>query len=281
MRHVKFKFALNSSTLFPFNLNILEQIRIATEAGYDGIELWMKDIVTFLESGGSLRELRDCITDHGISLVNTITFFNWSDEDEQRMKEGLKEAKEEMRILKEIGSRAVAAPPCENMENLSLAEIADHFVTLTTLSEQIGLDVYLEFWGHAKKLATLSEAMFIALESGLPNVKFLLDTFHMYKGGSSFDNLAYLKRENIGIFHVNDYPKYPTRNQITDRERLFPGDGVITTEKVVSYLENINYQGYLSLELFMESFENQTPTAVAAYGLKKMKQAYLGKSVGG
>ncbi len=31
----------------------------------------------------------------------------------------------------------------------------------------------------------------------------------------------------------------------------------------------------------MESFENQTPTAVAAYGLKKMKQAYLGKSVGG
>ncbi|MCV9885082.1 sugar phosphate isomerase/epimerase family protein [Metabacillus halosaccharovorans] len=273
MRDVKF--SLNASTLFPFDLNVIDQIKVAAHAGFDGIELWVKDIQEYLEKEGSIKELINCIEASGIDVVNAITFFKWSDTDEGTRQQGLKEAEREMTLVKEIGCKAVAAPPSGDMAALPLQKIAEHFSELTELANRIGIDVYLEFWGKAPKLSTLSEAMIIALESGLPDVKLLVDPFHMYTGGSHFSGLAYLKSEHIGIFHVNDYPSHPTRKSITDKDRVFPGDGIAPTAEVANYLEKINYNGYLSLELFIENYHNQSALEVARYGLEKMKQTYL------
>ncbi|MGP4039775.1 sugar phosphate isomerase/epimerase family protein [Gracilibacillus sp. D59] len=270
-----FKFALNTSTLFPFELDVIEQIRVAAEAGYDGIELWVKDIESYLKEGGSLKTIKEFLSDRNISVVNAITFFKWSDADESTRVKGLVEAEQEMLLLKEIGCKAVAAPPSGNMDDLELEIIAEHFTALTTIAKRMDMEVYLEFWGKANKLATLSEAMYVAMESGLSDVKFLLDPFHMYTGGSYFTSLSYLNQRNIGIFHVNDYPENPTKEQITDSERLFPGDGVAPTEEIANYLEEMNYQGYLSLELFIENYSNRSALEVATHGLKKMKQTYL------
>ncbi len=270
-----FKFALNASTLFPFELDVIEQIRIAAEAGYDGIELWVKDIESYLDKGGSLKTIKEILADKSISVVNAITFFKWSDVHEPTRVKGLVEAEKEMTMLKEIGCKAVAAPPSGNMDDLTLETIAEHFTALTTIARRMDMEIFLEFWGKANKLATLSEAMYIAMESGLSDVKFLLDPFHMYTGGSCFTNLAYLNQRNIGIFHVNDYPEHPPKEQITDSERQFPGDGIAPTEQIANYLVEMNYQGYLSLELFIGNYGNQSALEVATHGLKKMKQTYL------
>ena len=273
MRDVKF--SLNASTFFPFDLDVINQIKVAAHAGYDGIELWVKDIQDYLEKEGSIKELIECIEVSGIEVVNAITFFKWSDADEGTRQQGLKEAEREMTLLKEIRCKAVAAPPSGDMAALPIQKITEHFTELSELADRIGIDVYLEFWGKAPKLSTLSEAMFIALESGLPDVKLLLDPFHMYTGGSHFSGLAYLKSEHIGIFHVNDYPAHPTRKSITDKDRVFPGDGIAPTAEIATYLEKMNYNGYMSLELFIENYHNQSALEVARYGLEKMKQTYL------
>jgi len=270
-----FKLSLNASTLFPFDLNVINQINVAASAGYDGIELWVRDIQNYLEMVGSIKELTKCIDKSGIEVVNAITFFKWSDANEATRRQGLKEAEQEMALLKEIGCKAVAAPPIGNVADLPLQTIAEHFRELTVLADRIGIDVYLEFWGKAPKLKTLSEAMFVALESGLSDVKLLIDPFHMYTGGSSFNGLAYLKQEHIGIFHVNDYPAYPPRDEVTDTERVFPGDGIAPSAQVANYLEKMNYKGYLSLELFIENYRNQSALEVARHGLEKMKLTYL------
>src|SRR5215470_15584549 len=65
-----FKTALNTSTLSPFELDIKQQVRIAAEAGYAGIELWFKDIDAYLASGGTIRDLRTYVRDTGIAIVN-------------------------------------------------------------------------------------------------------------------------------------------------------------------------------------------------------------------
>ncbi|SHM75425.1 sugar phosphate isomerase/epimerase family protein [Gracilibacillus kekensis] len=270
-----FKFAINTSTIIPFDLSVIDQVKVAAEAGYDGIELWVKDLQAFLEKGGSLNELTDCLKESDIEVVNAISFFKWSDSDEATRKQGLLEAEQEMKLLKEIGCKAVAAPPSGNLADIPLQTIADHYHELIMLANQIGIDVYLEFWGKALKLKTLSEAIFIAIESELPDVKILLDPFHMYIGDSNFTGLAYLRQEHIGIFHVNDYPAEPQRDVINDSDRVFPGDGIAPTEQIATYLEKINYNGYLSLELFIEDYGTQSALEVARYGLKRMKQTYL------
>lgn len=268
------KFALNTSTLFPFELDVLEQIKVSAEAGYDGIELWMKDILHYLEAGGTPEAIKDYLEEHEVALVNAITFFKWSDSNEEIRKAGLQQAEEEMSILKRLGCRAVAAPPTGDVVNVSLEAMAKNFAQLTQIAENNGIEVYLEFWGMADTLSTLSEAMYVAMESGLPDVKILVDFFHMYTGASSLESLDYVKRQHVGIIHVNDYPATPSRETITDSDRVFPGDGLLPTEKITDYLTAIQYDGYLSLELFIENYGEQTAAEVASHGLEKMKAAY-------
>lgn len=270
-----FKTALNASTLFPFQLDVIEQVSVAAEAGYDGIELWVKDIESYLDNGGTIQKLRNAAENHGISVVNAIAFFKWSDEDDEIRKQGLKQAEREMSWLAELGCGAVAAPPCGNVRDVSLETIAVHFAELVELGRRIGVEPYLEFWGRAEKLSRLSEAIYIAIESEIRDAKILLDPFHMYTGGSNVDDLSYLTREHIGIVHVNDYPVSPSREHIADRDRVFPGDGIAPTQKIADYLNHCGYRGYVSLELFIEDFGSQTPLMVARHGLEKITESYF------
>jgi sugar phosphate isomerase/epimerase len=269
-----FKTALNASTLFPFKLSVPEQVRVAAEAGFAGIELWVKDIEAYLAAGGTLPELRAVVADAGIAVVNAIAFFPWADADDATRERGFAQAEREMRMLAELGCAAVAAPPFGNVASVSLTAMAGHFAHLAELARGIGIEPYLEFWGRAHTLSRLSEALYVAMESGMPDARLLLDPFHMYTGGSELTSLAYLRGANIGIVHVNDYPAAPAREQITDAERVFPGDGVAPTHAFAGMLHRAGYHGYLSLELFIESYHSQNALEVARSGLAAMNMAY-------
>lgn len=213
-----FKTSLNASTLFPFKLDIKEQIRIAAETGYEGIEIWVRDLEAYLAKGHSLQSLKRYVSDTGISLVNAITFFKWADANDAVREQGFVQVKHEMEMLTELGCAAVAAPPFGSMEGVTLDEMAVHYARLVTLGRNIGIEPYLEFWGRAKQLSKLNEAAYVLMESGVPDAKLLLDPFHMYTGGSRMEGLAYLNGNRIGIVHVNDYPASPWQAEIADRE---------------------------------------------------------------
>lgn len=269
-----FKPALNASTLFPFRLGVQEQVRIAAEAGFEGIELWVKDIEAYLAGGGTVKELKKYVSDTGIALVNAIAFFKWSDEDEEVRAHAFVQAEKEMELLAELGCAAVAAPPFGQVEQVSLEAMAANFARLAGLASRIGIKPYLEFWGRAKRLSRLSEAMYVAMESGVPDAQLLLDPFHMYTGGSSIDVLGYVNGERIGIVHANDYPAVPARETIADRDRVFPGEGVAPSAKLAQLLYDSGYRGYLSLELFIEHFGAKSALDVAKAGLASLTGTY-------
>ncbi len=269
-----FKTALNASMLFPFALDVKQQVRVAAEAGFEAIELWVKDIDAYLDSGGTIKDLRAYIADTGIALANAIAFFRWADADDAPREAGLAQAEREMRMLAALGCPAIAAPPYGNMEGNTLESMAGQFARLADIARTIGIEPYLEFWGRASKLSRLSEAVFIAMESGLPDVKILLDPFHMYTGGTDVNSLAYLNGRNIGLVHVNDYPAVPGKQQITDQDRVFPGEGIAPVKEFARLLDRSGYRGYLSLELFIESYGGESAVEVARRGRAAITSAY-------
>ncbi len=269
-----FRTALNASTLFPFALDVPAQVRIAADAGFDGIELWVKDVEAYLATGGTTTKLRASIAATGVNVVNAIAFFPWADADEATRERGFAQAAHEMQLLAELGCPAVAAPPFGDLAGTTLAAMADHFARLVDLGRQIGVEPYLEFWGRAKTLSRLSEAVFVAIESGRADVKLLLDPFHLYTGGSAMTGLAYLNGANIGIVHVNDYPAVPSREQITDADRVFPGEGIAPTPEFARLLDHAGYHGYLSLEVFVASYGVEAALDVAKRGVAAIRNAY-------
>lgn len=269
-----FKMALNASTLFPFKLDIKEQITIAAQAGYEGIEIWVRDIFQYLERGGSVSELRKHIDDSGLTVVNAIAFFPWADVDTSVREQGLVQAEKEMCLLQALGCASTAAPPYGDVEGVTLDDMAQRFARLVEVGRNVGVEPYLEFWGRAKQLFSLSQAMYVAIQSGVSGAKILLDPFHMYTGGSAIAGLEYVKGSHIGIVHVNDYPAQPPRSTITDADRVFPGDGIVPTKTLATLLQQTGYHDFLSLELFMSETGEHSALDIATIGLAKCKNAF-------
>ncbi|MFB9275383.1 sugar phosphate isomerase/epimerase family protein [Cohnella cellulosilytica] len=269
-----FRAALNASTLFPYKLGIREQIRIAAQAGYDGIEIWMKDLQQYAAGGGSAAELRREAADAGIEIANAISFIPWADDDEAVRRQAAAQTDEELALLAELGCPSFAAPPFGDVADASLDEIAERFAVLAERCRRHGVAPVLEFWGRAPKLNRLSEAVYVAMQSRVPDATLLLDPFHMYTGGSSLADLDFLSADRIGIVHANDYPEQPPRETIGDEDRLFPGDGIAPSGEFARRLDRLGYRGYLSLELFLRGVGGLSAPELARFGLDKMKSAY-------
>lgn len=274
MGEFPFRASLNASTLFPFRLDIREQIRTAAEAGYEGIEIWMRDLQDYASKGGSAARLRQEAADLGIEIVNAISFIPWADADAGVRVKGKRQADEELSLLAELGCPAFAAPPFGSVEGVALGEMAERYAGLAEQARGYGIAPILEFWGRAKTLSRLGEAIEVARLSGLANVPLLLDPFHLYTGGSDLNDLSQLNAEDIGIVHANDYPASPPRETIADADRLFPGDGAAPSAELAKALAACGYRGFLSLELFRSDYEGRSALETARHGLNKMREAY-------
>lgn len=269
----KIRFCLNTSTIRGEKLSIAEKVKIAAGAGYDAIEPWIGELRDYERDGGSIADLQKQISDAGLTVESSIGFAEWIVDDDARRAAGLENAKKDMDILKRIGGKRIAAPPAgaTDRDDMDLFKVAERFRTLVDLGVKMDVKAQLEVWGFSKCLSRLSEVMFVVVESKHPQAIVLPDIYHLYKGDSGFDSLKMVSGKVIEVFHMNDYPSKPSRTEINDAARVYPGDGVAPLKQTLRDLLNAGFTGVLSLELFNPEYWKQDPMLVAKTGLEKMK----------
>lgn len=269
----EFVFCLNTGTIRGQRLSIDKMVEIAAKAGYQAIEPWISDVEDYRRAGGSLSDLKKKIADLGLTVESAIGFPQWAVDDDNARAKGVERAKFEMDLIAQIGGKRVAAPPSGVNRNpgLDLNKVAERYRVLLEAGDQIGVVPQLEFWGASANLNKLSQCMYVALETGHPKACVLADVFHMYKGGSPFEGLALCGESALQVFHMNDYPDQPPREQINDGGRVMPGDGVAPMKKIIQYLNLSGGRKVLSLELFNKKYYEMDPLEAAKIGIEKMK----------
>ena len=272
------EYALNTSTIRCGELSLIEKIEVTARAGYDGIEPWVKEIDEYAAGGGDVEDLGERITDEGLATVNLIGFFEWCSPDADARRKGLEEARRCFELARRVKCPYVAAPPIGIHQTAGgdLFDLAGRYAELIALGADFGIVPVLEFWGIAKTLGTLGEALLVAAESGRQEACILADVFHIYKGSGHFEGLNLIGPDSIAIFHLNDYPASPNRDEIKDSDRVYPGDGIAPYPEIVTCLEKAGFSGVISLELFNRSYWGQDALTVAKTGLEKMKQVITG-----
>ena len=88
----KLKYCLNTSTIHGEVIPIVDQVTIAQKAGYDSIEIWLRDVDKYTASGGSLPDLRKRISDAGLTLESAIAFAPWILMDKESHQKALNQA---------------------------------------------------------------------------------------------------------------------------------------------------------------------------------------------
>jgi 2-keto-myo-inositol isomerase len=268
-----FTYCLNMATIRGHHLGFVKELEVASNAGFHGVEIWMESLQTYLNNGGTLRDAKKRIDDLGLLIENCIGFAPWIIEDEAKRKAGLEQMKREMEMLAQIGCKRTAAPPvgATDVPMLDLKRVAERYRAALELGDKTGVIPQLEMWGFSKNLSRVSEVMYVALESGHPSARVLLDIFHLYKGGSSLDTLPLMRSSAIEILHMNDYAPNLPASSITDADRIYPGDGVAPVRRVLQLLKNPNKPLIISLEVFNKNYYKQDAIEVAKTALAKMK----------
>ncbi|MDJ1506679.1 sugar phosphate isomerase/epimerase family protein [Xanthocytophaga agilis] len=269
-----FIYSLNMSTIRGQNLGFVKELEVASKAGFRSVEIWMDSLQTYLDKGGSLSDARKRISDLGLTIENAIGFAQWIVDDETTRQKGVEQLKREMDRLAQLGCHRTAAPPmgATQVPGLDLKRAAERYRTIVELGVKMTVIPQLELWGFSQNLSRLSEVSYVAVESGHPSARMLLDVYHLFKGGSSLDSLPLIGKTGIEVFHVNDYAASANPSTITDGDRVYTGDGVAPIGRILQALAPTDRPLVISLEVFNKNYYAQDALLVAQNALAKMKQ---------
>jgi len=268
-----FIYSLNMSTIRGHQLGLVKELETASKAGFRSVEIWMDSFNTYIEKGDTIADLNKRIKDLGLKVENCIGFAQWIVDDEATRQKGVEQLKKEMDMLASIGCFRTAAPPMGATKDpgLDLKRAAERYNTILELSKQTGVVPQLELWGFSQNLNRLSDVLYVAAESGHPSARLLLDVYHIYKGGTSVDSLHLVGKAGLEIFHINDYPANIAPENISDPDRIYPGDGVAPIRQILQHVRRPDKPVVLSFEVFNKTYYSQDALLVCKTALSKMK----------
>lgn len=268
------RYAINASTLRAYELGFLEQVRAVAASGFKGFEPWMKDVHAAL-ADGTFAEAKRIADAAGLEFVNGIAFGRWADPDPAVRAEGLAETKKDMLALKRLGCPRIAASMFgvqkPGAPKLTADEIAERFKAVLALGDETGVQPLLEYWGHSVNLNTPAAALEVLAKAGREDTAILADVYHTYRGGGWFGDFAKLKASQLPVLHVNDFTFEKNRGELTDVDRVWPGDGKAPWKSIFAMLDAIGADPWLSIELFNPEYCRATPARTLAVGMDKFE----------
>ena len=268
-----FTYCLNMATIRGHNLGFVKELETASSAGFRSVEIWMDSLQTYLNKGGTLNDAKKRLNDLGITIENNIGFAQWIADDGAVRQKGVEQMKREMEMLAQIGCKRTAAPPIGATETpgLDLNKIAERYRTILEIGDTTGVVPQLEMWGFSKNLSRANEVLYVAMQTGHPSAKVLLDVFHLYKGGTPLDTLHLMSSMAVDILHINDYPANVSPADITDADRVYAGDGIAPIKLILQILNKQDQPLIISTEVFNKNYYSQNALTVAKTALAKMK----------
>ena len=264
------KIALNGATTM--NADLTTDIKAASAAGYELIELWASKLRRYLETN-TVADLKTLLDENNLEpfSINSIEHVTFrSAEDYEKIKA---ECEEYSRIAGQINCPYVVVVPGKLPENATEAEIISESVNvlneLADIAEKHNVGLAFEFLGQTDcSVQTLDLDKKIIERVNRENVGLVIDTFHFYAGNSSFEAIETLDPKKLFIFHINDAEDLP-KTDLTDAHRLYPGEGILPIKEIKERFDKIGYDRMVSIEIFRPEYWSEDPFEVA----KKAKAA--------
>jgi 2-keto-myo-inositol isomerase len=259
------KLALNGATTM--RADLAADIRAASNAGFDCLEIWASKLRNFLKSNAT-ADLKSLFDEHevepySINSIERITF-----RDGEAHAKLLDECEQLCRIASEINCPYVVVVPSPLPHDESWDEVVKESVRvleeLGRIAERHGVALAFEFLGQPRcSVQTLEQASEIVERLARHNVGLVIDSFHFYAGGSSIESIDALDAQKLFIFHINDAEDLP-REELEDRHRLLPGLGILPLKEIIGALRRINYNRVTSVEIFRPEYWERDPQELAS-----------------
>jgi sugar phosphate isomerase/epimerase len=249
------------------NLSADETIRVAAQAGFDGVDLLVRDLV---QSGADPQSVRGRMNELGVRGGAWPLPVHWRG-DANRFADDLRElprfaSAAAVLGLHRTGTWVLPATdgvlfPGANSDDLLRQTVAFHVERLGKIAEILadhGSRLGLEIMGPASARRGRGAAFahtyhrlaheLATLRDQHPNVGLLVDAFHLFAAGEEIEAGFLWGRNSVVWVHLADSASQD-RTQLLDQERALPGEtGLADCRGLLKRLAEVGYDGPVTVE---------------------------------
>lgn len=243
--------SMNETTTFRWSFE--EDVAKYAAAGISAIGVWRQKL-----SDCGPTKARDLLDQHGLKVSHLFWAGGFTGSDGRTHRESVEDAAEALRTAAELGCRTLVVNTgpraghtykhARRLVQTALAELVPQACELdVTLAVEAMRDGCADEWTF---LTTLDETLQFLAEVASPQVKMVLDTYHLGQEGGLADRLAAIVPQ-VAIVQLGDARRPPVGEQ--NRCRL--GEGVVPLVEIIAALKAAGYDGYYDVELLGEELE--------------------------
>ena len=232
-----------------FQQDLASAFQTVSEIGYQGVELFLPSA-----EGVDAEEINDLLGKNGLEVGMLAAVgdlvgndINMGHPDAGVRKAFLDRAPVHLKLASALGARVPIGFTRGYIRlNTTKADVDGWFLEsleiYAKIAEDLGVTLVLEPINRHEinYINRTDEALEIIETAGLPNVKLLLDTYHMNIEEVSIPRTILKAGKHIGHFHF------------VDSNRRAPGYGHLDMKEIYMCLKEIGYGGFLGVEAFPE-----------------------------
>ena len=264
MNVLKDRIALHTWTLD--STPLVDALRIASVAGYHGVELRYVDFMRCREAGMSEPAIVKVVRDANlpVAVIGTENGVLYEAGDElERLLRSLRYVCER---AVELGCGVIMMPPGRVAE-VGANDAATNLATCADMTAGYGLKLALEFNSRHPILHTLEAGLELVDAVAMKNCGLLLDTYHLHCSGGTASSFKEVPVDRIVTVQFSDAPPGPWSRSGVAIDRLPPGKGVVPFVDIFRTLIEIGYAGTMSYEAPNPAQWNRPADVVASEGL--------------
>ena len=262
-----YKKALHTKSIW--KSNIMSDIRIAKEAGFDAIEVAGTKIWDYVETGRSLDDIVERLNQYNMKIISINDICHVERTDDDAVRETLAETEKLSAIAQKLGCDCIQLVPLLALEGRSEEEVLEltgkNIARICDIGAKYGVRFQLEpvGWSPINSLRLTKKLIDIVDRDNFGTV---VDFFHLFVGGETTpDDVRSLDPKKIYHIHFCDC-RLPKEGEVFDETILrgmYAGEGEVPMEEWVQAVKDTGYDGWWSYELISAYHWGEDVTEVA------------------
>ena len=251
---------------------LAEKLRAASDAGYDGVEIFEQDLVVSPHSPEQIRARGEQL---GLSFDLYQPFRDLDGVGEEQFLDNLRRLESKFRIMQRLNVDMILI--CTNVGTATIDDdevCASQLRRAGELAAGYGIRLAYEALAWGKYVNTYRHAYRIVELADHPNVGTCLDSFHILSRADDPSGIVDIPAEKIFFVQLADAPRRDMDLLSWSRHhRVFPGEGDFDLVEFLRLLAVAGYDGPVSLEIFNDSFRQADVSRTAVDGLRSLLEA--------
>ncbi|NIL99200.1 MAG: TIM barrel protein [Planctomycetales bacterium] len=213
------------------------------------IEIWLGKLETFLHTH-STDDVRRLLDKHQVAAATASYQGGVLTSQGQRREQSWAHFRQRLALARQLKIRTLVLA-CDTLgpvDQQALDRASGSLSEAARLAEEHQVRLALEFQARAAFGNNLQTAVAMVAAADSAWLGICLDAFHFYCGPSKLADLQLLTPQNLFHVQVCDLAGH-LRELATDADRILPGDGDLPLSPIVDRLRQIDYDGFVSVEL--------------------------------